>query len=77
MFEKKVAELIGIEVSTATTLTRGGVVKPGVGKSPKVLGLSHGTISGETRVSKISPSKTRPREEKLAEKISKFKFLET
>jgi hypothetical protein len=41
VFGKKVAELVGTEVYVATTLTGGGVVKPGVGKYPKVLGLSH------------------------------------
>jgi hypothetical protein len=77
VFEKKVAEMIGTEVSAATTLIGGGVVNPGVGKSPKVLGLSHGTTSGETGVSNLSPSKTRPGEEKSARKLLKFKVLET
>jgi hypothetical protein len=77
VFEKKVAELVGTEVSVAATLIGGGVVKPVVGKSPKVLGLSHGTTLGETGVSNLSPSKTRPGEEKTVEKLLKFKFLET
>jgi hypothetical protein len=50
----------GKEVSPSldtTTLTGGGVGKPKVGKSSKLLGLNHFTISGETGVSKLSPSK--------------------
>jgi hypothetical protein len=52
------------------------VVKPRVGKSSEVLGLNHGTTSGETRVSKISPSKPRPGGEKSSGILPKFKFLE-
>jgi hypothetical protein len=39
------------------TLIGGGVGKPKVGKSFKLLGLNHFTISREMGVSKISPSK--------------------
>jgi hypothetical protein len=48
-----------------------------VGKSPQVLGLSQGTTSGETGVSKLSPSKPRPEEDKTTGKIPTFKALET
>jgi hypothetical protein len=37
-------------------VTRGGVVKLGVGKSSVVLGLRLGTTSGERGVTRISPS---------------------
>jgi hypothetical protein len=67
----------GIEASPTTTLIGEGIVKPGVGKYPKVLGLSQGTTSGEMGVSKLSPSKPRPGEEKTTGKIPKFKALET
>jgi hypothetical protein len=40
-----------------TTLIGGGVGKPKVEKSSKLLGLNHFTILGEIGVSKISPSK--------------------
>jgi hypothetical protein len=39
----KAAELGGTEASPTTTITGEGIVKPGVGKYPKVLGLSQGT----------------------------------
>jgi hypothetical protein len=74
---KKVVELVGKEASPTTTLIGEGIVKPGVGKSPKVLGLSQGTTSGETGVSKFSPSKPRPGEEKTTGKPPKFKAIET
>jgi hypothetical protein len=38
--------------------------------------MSHGTTSGETGVSKISPSKMRTGEEKSVGKFLKFKVLE-
>jgi hypothetical protein len=41
----------------AITFTRGGVGKPKIGKPSKPLGLKHFKISGETRFSKLSPSK--------------------
>jgi hypothetical protein len=50
----------GKEVSPSlvtTLLIGGGVGKPKVGKTSKLLGLNHFTISRETRVSKLSPSK--------------------
>ena len=42
------------------TVTRGGVVNLGVGKSPMVLGLRQGTASGERGVTRISPSNPKP-----------------
>jgi hypothetical protein len=77
VFEKKVAELVGTKIFVAETLTGGGIINLGVGKSPKVLGLIHATNSGEARVLKLSPSKMRPGEEKSARKFMKFKVLET
>ena len=43
----------------AAIVTRGGVVKLGVGKSSVVLGLCQGTTSGERGVIRISPSNPR------------------
>jgi hypothetical protein len=79
-WERKIWGFKGIEVSpslNASTLIGGGVVKPGVGKSSKVLGLNHCTTSGKTRVSKLSPSKPRLGGEKLTGKLPKFKLLGT
>jgi hypothetical protein len=69
--------MVGKEAYPIATLIGEGIVKHGVGKSPKVLGLSQGTNSGEMGVSKLSPSKLRPWEEKTTTKIPKFKALET
>jgi hypothetical protein len=48
-----------------------------VGKYSKLLDLNHFTISRETGVSKISPSKRRIGGDKSTGKIPKFKLLET
>jgi hypothetical protein len=77
VFRTKATELGGTKVSPATTLTGEGIVKYGVGKYPKVIGLSQGTTSRETGVSKLSPSKPRPEEEKTTGKLPKFNALET
>jgi hypothetical protein len=42
------------------TVTRGGVVKIGVGKSSAVLGLRQSTTSEERGVTRVSPSNPRP-----------------
>jgi hypothetical protein len=42
-------------------VTRGGVVKLGVGKSLVVLGLCQGTTLGERGVTRISPSNPKPK----------------
>jgi hypothetical protein len=55
----------------------GGVVKPGVGKSSKVLGMNHGTTSGERGVTRISPSYPRPGGENSTGTLPKFKVRET
>jgi hypothetical protein len=65
------------EASPIVTLIGEGIVKHGVGKYPKVLVLSQGTTSGEMGVSKLSPSKPRPGEDKTIGKLPKFKVLET
>jgi hypothetical protein len=44
----------------AATVTRGGVVKLGVGKYSVVLSLRQGTASGERGVTRVSPSNPRP-----------------
>jgi hypothetical protein len=58
-------------------LIGGGVGKPKVGQPSKLLGLNHFTISRETRVSKLSPSKRRLGGENSTRKLPKFKLLET
>jgi hypothetical protein len=63
--------------SPTTTLIWDEIVKTGVGKYPKFLGLIQGTNLGDTRVSKVSSSKPRPGEEKTIGKLPKFKALET
>jgi hypothetical protein len=48
-FREKASELKSTDVSLrpeAATVTRGGAVNPGVGKSSMVLGLCQGTASG-------------------------------
>jgi hypothetical protein len=70
----------GKEVSPSLdtiNLTGGGVGNPKVGKYSKLLGLNHFTISGETRFSKLSPSKFRLEGGSPSGKISKSKLLET
>jgi hypothetical protein len=77
---EKVTGLEGAEVwisVNATTLTGGGVVKPGVGKYSEVLGLNHGTTSGEIGVTRLSPSNPRPGGEKSAGTLPNFKLRET
>jgi hypothetical protein len=72
--------LEGTKVSpsvAATNLIGGGAVNSVVGKSSKVLGLNHFTTSGETGVSKLSPSKPRIGRKKSVGKLPKFKIFET
>jgi hypothetical protein len=59
------------------TVTRGGVVKIGVGKSSAVLGLRQGTASEERGVTRISPSNPRPGGENSAGTLPKFRKRET
>ena len=62
-FREKASELKSMDVSLRaklTTVTRGGAVRLGVGKSSVVLGLHQGTTSGEMGVTGISPSNPRP-----------------
>jgi hypothetical protein len=61
----------------AATVTRGGVVKLGVGKSSVVLGLRQGTASGERGVTRISPSNPRPGGENSVGTLPKFRKRET
>jgi hypothetical protein len=66
-FREKTTGPEGTKVSLfvkSTTLTGGGVVKPGVGKYFEVLSLNHGTTSVEMGVTKLSPSNPRLGEEK-------------
>jgi hypothetical protein len=77
---EKVTGLDEVEVWTSINtmiLTGGGVVKPKVGKYYEVLGLNHGTTSGEIGVTRISPSNPIPRGEKLAGTLPNFKLWET
>jgi hypothetical protein len=55
----------------------GGVVKPGVGKSSEVIGMNHGTTSGERGVTRISPSDPRLGGENSTGTLPKFKVRET
>jgi hypothetical protein len=61
----------------ATTVTRGGVVNLGVGKSSMVLGIHHGTPLGERGVTRISPSNPRPGGENSIGTVPKFRKRET
>jgi hypothetical protein len=76
-FGEKATGLEGTEVSLSAksvTLTGGGVVKPGVGKYSEVLGLNHGTTSGERGVTRISPSNPRPGGENQQEHSQNLNF---
>jgi hypothetical protein len=53
------------------------VVKPGVRKYSEVLGLNHGTNSGEIGVKRLSPSNPRLGEDKSAGTLPNFKLRET
>jgi hypothetical protein len=55
------------------TVTRGGVVKIGVGKYSVVLGLRQGTTSEERGVTRISPSNPRLGGENSAGTLLKFR----
>jgi hypothetical protein len=79
-FRKKAIGLEGTKVSLSSksvTLTRGGVLKPGVEKSSEVLGLNHSTTSGEIGVTILSPSNPRPGEDKSTGTLPNFKLQET
>jgi hypothetical protein len=58
-------------------VTRGRVVKIGVGKFSAVLGLCQGTASGEMGVTRISPSNPRPGGETSIGTLPKFRKQET
>jgi len=77
VFGIKATEVEGTKVSPVATLTGEGIIKCGVEKSAKFLGLSQDTTSGEAGVSKLSPSKSRLGEEKIAGKLPKSNALET
>jgi hypothetical protein len=55
------------------TITRGGVVKLGVGKYYVVLGLCQGISLGERGVTRISPSNPRPGGGNSTGTLPKFK----
>jgi hypothetical protein len=62
-FREKASEPRPVDVSLcveATTVTIGGAVKLGVGKSSVDLGLRQGTASGERGVTRVYPSNPRP-----------------
>jgi hypothetical protein len=59
------------------TVTRGGVVKIGVGKYSVVLGLRQSRASGERGVTRISPSNPRPGGENSTGTLPKFRKRET
>jgi hypothetical protein len=79
-FREKANGLESVDASLCAevaTVTRGGVVKLGVGKSPVVLGLRQGTASRERGVTRISPSNPRLGGENSAGTLPKFKKRET
>jgi hypothetical protein len=79
-FGEKVKGLEGPAVSLfikPVTLTRGGVIKPEVGKYYEVQGLNHGTTSGERGATRFSPSNPRPGGENSTGTLPKFKVQET
>jgi hypothetical protein len=79
-FREKASELKSADVSLCaemTTVTRGGAVKPGVGKSSVILGLRQGAASGEMGVTRISPSNPRPGGETSTGTLPKFRKRET
>jgi hypothetical protein len=49
-----------VSLSTKSVTLTGGVVNLGVGKSSKVLGLTHGRTLGERGVTMVSPSNLKP-----------------
>jgi hypothetical protein len=79
-FREKANELKQVDASLcaeATTVTRGGVVKLGVGKSSMVLGLRQVTTLGERGVTRVSPSNPRPGRENSTGTLPKFRKRET
>jgi hypothetical protein len=68
-------ELADASLYAVATVTRGGVVKLGVGKSSVVLGLRQGTTSGGRGVTRISPSRSGG--ENSAGTLPKFRKWET
>jgi hypothetical protein len=78
-FMEKASELKSVDVSLhagVTTVTRGGAVKPGVGKYSMVLGLRQGTTSGEMGVTRVSPSNPKPGGETSIGTLPKFRKWE-
>jgi len=71
-FSEKDSELKPVDVSLCAEAT-----KLGVGKSSVVLGLCQGTSSGETGVTRISPSSPRLGEETSTGTLPKFRKWET
>jgi len=79
-FKEKANELksAGAPLCTGVVIvTRGGVVKIGVGKYSVVLGLRQGTTSDERGVTRISPSNPRTGGENSAGTLPKFRKWET
>jgi hypothetical protein len=79
-FREKASKLKLVDASLCaevTTITRGGAIKLGVGKSSVVLGLCQGTASGERGVTRISPSNPRPGGETSTGTLLKFRKQET
>ena len=76
-------EANGIKLADASlhavvaTITRGGVVNIGVGKSSAVLGLCQSIASEERGVTRVSPSNPRPGGENSTGTLSKFRKRET
>jgi hypothetical protein len=79
-FREKADELKSADASLCTevtTVTRGGVVKLGVGKSSVLLGLCQSTASGERGVTRVSPSNAIPGGENSTGTLPKFRKRET
>jgi hypothetical protein len=80
VFKEKDNELKSVGAPLCTrivTVTRGGAVHIGVGKSSIVWGLRQGTTVGERGVTRISPSNPRPGGENSVGTLLKFRKRET
>jgi hypothetical protein len=79
-FREKASELKPADASLcaeAATITRGGEINLGVGKSSVVLCLRQGTALGERGVTRISPSNPRLEGEISTGTLPKFRKWET
>jgi hypothetical protein len=79
-FKEKANRLKSVDAplcAGVVTVTRGGVVKIGVGKSSAVLGLCQSAASDERGVTRVSPSNARPGGENSAGTLPKLRKRDT